>query len=169
MGFEAAYSPDGSQLAYVPLGRAFTAWKRYRGGKTTPIRIATLATGKVVKVPRENSNDFCPMWVGDKVFFLSDRNGPVTLAVLLRIPRTKQVKQALENRGLDLKSASAGSDAIVYEQFGALHLYDLKSGNTKPVKTEIAGDLLELRPRMVEVSNRLRTAPHFANRRARAF
>jgi tricorn protease len=165
MGFEAAYSPDGSQLAYVPLGRAFTAWKRYRGGKTTPIWIATLATGKVVKVPRENSNDFCPMWVGDKVFFLSDRNGPVTL--FSYDPKTKQVKQALENRGLDLKSASAGSDAIVYEQFGALHLYDLKSGNTKPVKTEIAGDLLELRPRMVEVSKRLRT-PHISPTGARA-
>jgi tricorn protease len=58
MGFEAAYSPDGSQLAYVPLPRRFTTWKRYRGGGTTPIWIVTLATGQVVKVPRDNSNDF---------------------------------------------------------------------------------------------------------------
>jgi len=58
MGFEAAFSPDGSQLAYVPMERAFDTWKRYRGGKTTPIWIATLATGQVVKVPRDNSNDF---------------------------------------------------------------------------------------------------------------
>ena len=63
MGFEAAYCPDGSQLAYVPIERAFAAWKRYRGGQTTPLWIATLATGQVVKVPRDNSNDFNPMWV----------------------------------------------------------------------------------------------------------
>src|SRR5262249_47780069 len=54
MGFEAAYSRDGSQLAYVPLGRAFTAWKRYRGGRTTPIWIAMLASGQIVKIPRDN-------------------------------------------------------------------------------------------------------------------
>ncbi len=107
MGFEGAYSPDGSQLAYVPLSRAFTAWKRYRGGRATPVWIATLASGKVVKVPRENSNDFNPMWVGDKVYFLSDRNGPVTL--FCYDPKTGQVKQLIENRGLDFKSASAGS------------------------------------------------------------
>ena len=47
MGFEGAYSPDGSQLAYVPMDRAFTTWKRYRGGRTTPIWIVTLSTGQI--------------------------------------------------------------------------------------------------------------------------
>ena len=77
-------------------------------------------------VPRENSNDFNPMWVGDQVYFLSDRNGPVTLFGY--DTRTKQVKQLVENHGLDFKSASAGPGAIVYEQFGSLLLYDLSSG-----------------------------------------
>ena len=79
MGYEGSYSPDGTQLAYVPMARAFNAWKRYRGGRATPIWIVTLASGHTEKIPRENSNDFNPMWVGDKVYFLSDRNGPVTL------------------------------------------------------------------------------------------
>jgi tricorn protease len=78
-GLEGAYSPDGAQLAYVPISRAFTAWKRYRGGQATPIWIATLATSHIEKIPREGSNDFNPMWAGDKVYFLSDRDGPVTL------------------------------------------------------------------------------------------
>src|SRR5215813_5187883 len=34
MGYEGAYSPDASHLAYVPLPRGFSAWKRYRGGRT---------------------------------------------------------------------------------------------------------------------------------------
>src|SRR5262245_61536959 len=55
MGQEGAYSPDGSQIAYVPIGRAFYAWKRYRGGMTTPIWIASLSNNRVVKVPRESS------------------------------------------------------------------------------------------------------------------
>src|SRR6266536_3374458 len=68
------FSPDGARLAYMPLAPAFAAWKRYRGGTTTPIWIANLSDAHVEKIPRENSNDFNPMWVGKKVYFLSDRN-----------------------------------------------------------------------------------------------
>ncbi len=165
MGFEAAYSSDGSRLAYVPMRRAFGVWKRYRGGTTTPVWLVSLSNSRIDKVPRDNSNDYNPMWVGDRVYFLSDRNGPVTL--FSYDTKTKQVKQAVENRGLDLKSASAGPDAIVYEQFGALHLYDWKTGKTKAVKVTLAGDMPELRPRLVSVAKRLRNA-HISPTGARA-
>ncbi len=165
MGYEAAYSPDGSRLAYVPLPRAFYAWKRYRGGRTTPIWLADLATGRIEKVPRDNSNDYSPMWVGDRVYFLSDRNGAVSL--FCYETRSRQVKQVIPNTGLDLKSASAGPGAIVYEQFGALHLYDLKSGKTSQVNVRIAGDFPEVRPRLVNVGRRLQS-PHISPTGARA-
>ena len=83
-----------------------------------------MSNSRIVKVPRENSNDFNPMWAGDKVYFLSDRDGPATL--FSYDPKTVQVKKLVDNRGLDFKSAGAGADAIVLEQFGALSLYDLK-------------------------------------------
>ena len=73
---EGSYSPDGTHLAYVPIGRAFLIWKHYRGGRTAPIWIANLADSHIEKLPRENSNDFAPMWIGDRIYFLSDRNGP---------------------------------------------------------------------------------------------
>jgi len=165
MGFEGAYSPDGSQLAYVPVSRAFNAWKRYRGGLATPVWIANLSTGRIAKVPRTDSNDFNPMWIGQKIYFLSDRNGPATL--FSYDPQTKQVKQLVDNRGLDLKSAGAGPEGIVYEQFGALHTYDLNSGKSKPLAVRLTADLLELRPRMVDISRRLRNA-HISPSGARA-
>ena len=77
---EGSFSPDGSHLAYVPIVQWQRAWKRYRGGQTRPIWIANLADSSIEAiVPRDNSNDFNPIWVGDTVYFLSDRNGPVTL------------------------------------------------------------------------------------------
>jgi tricorn protease len=151
---EGSYSPDGSHLAYVPLFQWQEAWKRYRGGQTRKIWIANLADSAVVKIPRENSNDFDPMWIGDKIYFLSDREGPVTLFAY--DTKARKVTRAIENRGLDFKSASAGPGAIVYEQFGALHLYDLKSGQAKPVEVTLAGDLPELRPHYVSVAKRLK-------------
>ena len=117
MGYEAAFSPDGMRLAYVPLSRAFTAWKRYRGGRTTPVWIANLADSVVEKVPRENSNDFNPIWAG-RQGLLPVRPRRRRVALRLR-PEVEEGLRAIENRGLDLKSAAAGPGAIVYEQFGA--------------------------------------------------
>ena len=165
MGFEGSYSPDGRHLAYVPIGRAFTAWKRYRGGQATPIWIVTLDSGHTEKIPRDGSNDYNPMWAGEKIYFLSDRNGPVSL--FSYDPRSKQVKQVLENQGLDLKSASEGPGAIVYEQFGALNLYDLKSGKSNRVNVQISGDLVETREHLLDVSKRLHNA-HISPTGARA-
>ena len=156
MGFEGAFSPDGSRLAYVPLGRAFSVWKRYRGGQATPIWIANLADSRVEKIPREKSNDYNPMWVGDKVYFLSDREGPVTLFAY--DPKTKKVGRVLENRGLDFKSASAGPGAIVYEQFGSLNLYDLKTGKSVRLSVTVSGDMPEVRERFATVGDRLTNA-----------
>jgi tricorn protease len=150
---EGSYSPDGSHLAYVPLFQWQEAWKRYRGGQTKRIWIADLSDSSITPIPRENSNDFNPMWIGDQIYFLSDRNGPVSL--FCYDTRTRQVKQLIENRGLDLKSASAGPGAIIYEQFGSLHLFDLKSGKTKPVDIRLAGDIVELRPHFVNVAKKL--------------
>jgi tricorn protease len=156
MAQQGSFSPDGSRIAYVPNPKWQEAWKRYRGGQTTPIWIATLSSGRIEKIPRDNSNDFNPMWAGERIYFLSDRNGPVTL--FSYDTRSKQVKQELENHDLDMKSASIGPDGIVYEQFGSLHLYDLKSGAAKQVNVRIAGDMLELRERIVNVSKRLESA-----------
>ena len=151
---EGAYSPDGSHVAYVPLFQWQAAWKHYRGGQTRKIWIADLSDSSVVAVPRENSNDFNPMWVGSKIYFLSDRNGAVTLYSY--DTRTRRVKQMIENHGLDFKSAGAGPGGIVYEQFGSIGLYDLESGKAHQVPIRLAGDFPEVRPHFADVSKSLR-------------
>jgi tricorn protease len=149
MGYEGAYSPDASHLAYVPLPRGFNAWKHYRGGMTTPIWISNLSDSTIEKLPRDNSNDFSPMWVGNKIYFLSDRSGPITLFAYDTV--SKKVEQLIHNDGLDIKSASVGEDAIVYEQFGSLNLYDLKSGKAHKVNVMVNGDMLSVRPHFEKV------------------
>ncbi len=73
-GAQASYSPDGQSIAYEPITKWEPAWKRYVGGQTTPIWIVNLKTLDLVKVPRDNSNDSDPVWVGTSVYFLSDRS-----------------------------------------------------------------------------------------------
>ncbi len=153
---EGSYSPDGSQLAYVPLDHAFEIWKRYRGGRTSPIWIAHLSDSSVTKIPRDNSNDFDPLWVDHRIFFLSDRSGPISL--FSYDTGSKRVAQALKNDGLDFKYASAGPGAIVIEQFGAIYLYDLKSGLAHKVDIRVTGDLPEMRPHYLNVASRIENA-----------
>ena len=149
IGNDAAYSPDGSHLAYVPHIQWEAAWKRYHGGQTTPIWIADLKDSSIVKVPRDNSNDHSPMWVGDTIYFLSDRNGPVSLFAY--DTKTKQVSEALHSDGLDFKNATAGPDAIVIEQFGAIKLYDLNTHQAKNIPIQVAGDIDAVRPHFAKV------------------
>ncbi len=143
------FSADGNTLAYVPVMQWQAAWKRYRGGQTTPVWLVDMKTLDLVKVPRQNSNDSSPVWEGDTVYFLSDRNGPVTL--FSYDAKTKAVEQVIENHGYDLKSVAAGPGALVYEQFGSLHLYDLATRQEHTVPITIHGDLPSLTPHLAKI------------------
>src|SRR5260370_6814354 len=134
-GEEAWFSPDAARIAYVPNEVWQTSWKRYRGGQTKTICIVRLSGLVLEKVPRENSNDKNPVWFGDTVYFLSDRNGAVTLFAY--DTKTKTVKQVIENNGLDFKSLSPGPDMLVYEQFGGIYLFDPASRNSTTLSIPI--------------------------------
>jgi tricorn protease len=153
-GGGASFSPDGARIAYMPLAPAFAQWKMYRGGRTTKIWIGNLSDSSVEEIPRQNSNDFAPMWMGDKIYFLSDRNGR-NVSLYSFDTKTKRVAEAVKNGGFDLKTASAGADAIVYEQFGAINIFEPNSGKTSRVNINLSGDLPQVRPRYERVAQRI--------------
>ena len=165
MGYEGSYSADGSHIAYTPLPRELffvgyplihAFWAHYHGGLAPQVWIANLADSSVVKVPHENSSDFNPMWVGDKIYFISARTEPASLYVY--DTKSQKVAPAVQNHGMDVMSASAGSGAIVYEQFGSLHLLDLASGREHEVHVTIRGDFPEVRTHFEKVADHVLNA-----------
>jgi tricorn protease len=152
-----SFSADGKHIAYVPVDNnrrlAAIGWKRYRGGKASRIWLVNLSDLNLDQVPRDVSNDGNPMWVGNKVYFLSDRNGPFSLYSY--DVKTKKVEQALPSNGADIKSASAGPGAIVYEQFGSLNLFDLATGKSKAVAVTVPADLPNVRQHFKKVENEI--------------
>ena len=145
-----SFSTDGKTLAYVPFAQWQNAWKHYRGGQTTPVWLVDIKSLDVEKIPRENSNDSHPVWVGSSVYFLSDRDGPVSL--YRYDAGTKQVEKLLDKPAFDLKTLSAGPGALVYEQFGSLHLYDLTTNQEHAVNVAIQGDLPQLARHLEKVT-----------------
>ena len=156
LAFDGSYSPDGTRLAYRPGPYAFGNWSHYRGGTETAVWIANLADSSVVKIARDNWNDTNPMWVGDTVYYLSDRDSAFTLYAY--DTKTQQSKKLIENNGLPIKWASAGPGAIVYEEFGSLHLYDLATQTEHPVQVTVRADLVEVRPHFEKVQKQIQNA-----------
>jgi tricorn protease len=141
MAERGSYSADGSHLAYVPSFRWEPFWQ---GGQTTPVRIADLADSSVITVPRNNSNDDAPMWIGSTVYFLSDRDGPETLFAY--DTQTKRVTRELPSSGFDITSASSNDGAIVYAKFDTLHVFDPATHTDRRIDVTVAGDMPQLRP-----------------------
>jgi tricorn protease len=148
---DGSFSADGSHLAYNPwLQWEADSWKRYRGGQTQPVWIIDMKTLDRVKVSRDNSNDTFPVWLGDSVYFLSDRNGATSLFGYST--RTKEVKELVANHGLDFKTLSGRGQTLAYEQFGTIHLVDIPSGTEHEVKITLDGDEPALVPHIAKVS-----------------
>lgn len=165
MGYEGSYSADGARLAYTPLPRELffvgvplvhTFWAHYHGGLAPQVWIASLSDSEVIKVPHEDASDFNPIWIGSKIYFLSARTEPITLWVY--DTNSKTVSRVIDNHGMDIMSASAGPGAIVYEQFGSLHLFDLETGHAQEVRVEIRGDFPEVRPHFEKVADHVLNA-----------
>ena len=80
-GDKGAISPDGKYLAYTPLCEVFRQWKNYRGGTASRIWVLKLddLSHEEIPKPAGGCNDTEPMWIGETVYFLSDRDGEFNL------------------------------------------------------------------------------------------
>jgi len=155
---QAAYSPNGNQMAYTPLSPRFQQWKNYRGGTVSNIWIFDFNSHETVKIPQaENrSNDWNPMWMGNTIFFLSDRNGEFNL--FSYNPASKAVAQLTRYNDFPINSANASGNNIVFEQAGKLHIFNTESETTKTLQLGIAAELTELRSRYAKGVRHVRSA-----------
>ncbi|MBV2128673.1 S41 family peptidase [Arsukibacterium indicum] len=158
VAYEGQLSANGNKLAYRPNNMAYSGasgWRLHRGGSTPPVWIIDLEKQQLEKIPHPNANEFNPFWLGDTVYFLSDRDN---VAVNLFQYRDKQVKQLTNNTDWDLRSAAGHGDSIVYEAGGYLHQFDVSSGQSKPININIVTQSAQKRPQWKDASKTLTRA-----------
>ena len=152
-GYQGKISPDGSRIAY----RMNSSWdeerRNYRGGQNRPVWIVDLKTYDLVTPPWTDSNDKDPVWVGDAVYFLSDRDGVSN--VWSFEPRTKKLAQVTKFDDFDVKTLNSQGNTVVFEQAGLVHMLDAKSGRAQPVNIRATGDFPWMMPRWEDVTSRM--------------
>lgn len=155
----AAFSPDGRKIAYNPTAPAFLQWKRYRGGLNSVIWIFNRDTRVVEKIPQPatRANDVDPMWLGDRIYFRSDRDGEFNLYVY--DTATKSVSQLTWHTDFPVLNAALSGGQIVYEQAGYLHLLNLgESGDARRLIVGVSADLGLARERWVRGAKYIRNS-----------
>ena len=136
-----SYSADDSRLAYNRIFREFRTWKRYRGGMTDDVWIYDFATKKTENITNNPAGDIIPMWSGNKIYFLSDRDSVKRMNLYVYDLATKGTKQLTSFTEFDIKFPSLGDQSIVFENGGFIYRFDLQSEKAEKVPIVIDDDL----------------------------
>ena len=153
--YQGKISPDGKRVAY----RMNNSWdeerRNYRGGQNRPIWIEDLTTHEVAVTPWQDSKEMDPAWIGDVVYFLSDRDGVSN--VWSFDTKSKALKQQTTFRDFDVKTldASTAANAVVFEQGGYVHELDPSTGREHVVTIAANGDFPWMMAQWKDVSNRV--------------
>src|SRR5215471_6779307 len=142
-----AYSPDGARFVYMPMSQDFRNWKRYRGGWAPDLWLFDLKTMAARNITNNPANDAQPMWRGNTIYFISDRDASERNNLWAEDVTTGAVRQLTHFIDFDITFPSIGPDAIVFLAGGRLHLLNLATEKDVEVPIKVVTDATTLRAR----------------------
>ena len=151
--YQGRISPDGSKVAY----RLNNSWdeerRNYRGGQNRPVWITDLKTLDTVTPQWDGSKDMDPAWLGDRVVFISDRDGVAN--VWSCDAKGQNLTQLTHYTDFDVKTLDAGAGVVVFEQRGVIHELDPSTGHEQVVPITANGDFSWMMPHWEDVGGRI--------------
>jgi len=145
-----SYSPNGKMIAFNKIFREFRTWKYYKGGMADDIWVYDYESKEAIKLFETDNQEIFPMWCGDQIYFLSDRDRTMNLFVY--DTKTSEVKKLTNYTDYDMKFPSIGGDKIIYEQAGYLYYYDIKNEDTVKITVKIQNDFASTRNKTIDAS-----------------
>ena len=148
-----SFSPNGSKIAFNKSNREDRTWKRYKGGRAQEVYVYDLNTNEETNISEFDGTDRIPMWIGDKIYFSSDREN--FLNIFAYNTQDQSIEKITNHSEYDIRRPSYGKDKIVYENGGDIWLLDVNSKQYKKVDIQVLADMEETRPYMKNVSSEI--------------
>ena len=133
-----SYAPDGKRLAYNRVMREFRTWKYYKGGMADDVWIYDPDKRTVENITHNEAQDIFPMWIGDEIYFASDRDHTMNLFVYNT--QTKQTTKVTNFTEYDVKFPSCFGNTIVFENGGYIYKLDASTKQAEKVSVTLAAD-----------------------------
>ncbi len=148
-----SYSPDGKKLAYNRVFREFRTWKYYKGGMADDIWIYDPTLKKVENITNNVAQDIMPMWIGDEIFFISDRDNTMNLFVYNT--KTKQTGKVTDFNEYDIKFPSSNGKVIVFENGGYIYRFDPSTRKAEKINITLNAEGVDARKEMKDVKKNI--------------
>ncbi|MEO7432147.1 MAG: S41 family peptidase [Dokdonella sp.] len=156
------YSPDGSKIVYSPKYRDFRTWNRYVGGWAQDLYIYDFATKSAKNITNDPNTDRDPVWIGDGIYFLADRDERLNL--YRYDTGTGETAQLTAYKDANARWASGdGKGQIAFEVDGSLHIYDTSTRQDRALEIDVPSDLVHTRAEERSVKDKLEGADLSAN------
>jgi len=149
-----SYSPDKSKLAYNRVFREFRTWKYYQGGMADDIWIYDFKTKQIENVTNNVHQNICPMWHGDYVYYISDRDRIMNL--FSYNTKSKETKKVTNFDKYDIKFPSLGTNSIVFENGGYIYVFDLNTQKAEKLTIYIEEDMTGGRAQLKDAARAIR-------------
>ena len=149
-----SYSPDKSKIAYNRVFREFRTWKYYQGEMADEVWIYDFKTKQIENITNNKHQDIFPMWAGDNIYYLSDRDRIMNL--FSYNVKTKDTKKLTSFDKYDVKFPSLGDKAIVFENGGYIWSFDLSTQKAEKLSIYIDEDMNGGRSQLKDASQLIR-------------
>ena len=147
-----SFSPDGKKLAYNRGFREFRTWKRYLGGQADDLWIYDFESRQTTRLTESPAQDLYPMWVGDKVYFVSERGENHQANLWVHDLKENQDRQITHFLEFAVKFPSLGDTGIVFENGGYIFRLDLTTEKAAKIPIEIREDFASGRTEWTDAS-----------------
>ena len=131
-------------------------WKRYRGGTRGRLLVDREGKGAFEPLLDSPGNLSSPMWIGKRIWFLSDHEGHANLYSCT--PTGRSLTRHTDHEGLYARMAATDGQRIVYHLGADLWVHDLASDTSSKIDVRIASPRTQRTRRYVPAAKYMESA-----------
>jgi tricorn protease len=147
-----SFGPGGAKV----IGRNTAdpaRWKRYRGGTAGHLWVDAEGNDRFRRMSELAGNITCPMWIGERIYFLSDCQGVGNLYSCL--PDGSALQRHTDHQDFYARHASTDGTRIVYQCGAELWLFDPGADRTRRIEVRVPAHRTQAARRFVAAADNL--------------